>query len=77
MNELANKRWNYRLWINAYNQYVMSVLCGTVGLYEVEVKLTESQIGDYEARGENMLDELAEVIRNNPENYSQNHGTTK
>ncbi len=69
MNELLKKQWNYRLFKNSSDEYVLSVLCGTIGLYEVDVKLTSKQIEDYETYGEKIIDELAQKIRNNPSSY--------
>ncbi len=70
MNEIIKKQWNYRLFKNSSDEYVLSVLCGTIGLYEVEVKLSPQQIQDYEDKGEKVIDELAQEIRNNPANYT-------
>jgi hypothetical protein len=69
MIELIKKQWNYRLFLNTSNQYVLVVLCGSVGLYEVEVRLNSTQIDDYKLKGESVIDKLAEAIRSNPKKY--------
>jgi hypothetical protein len=69
MTELIKKQWNYRLFLNASNEYVLVVLCGSVGLYEVEVRLNSTQINDYKLKGESVIDKLAEAIRSNPKKY--------
>lgn len=71
MNELIKKQWNYRLFKNSSNEYILSVLCGTVGLYEIEVKLTKSQVDDYELKGESVIDELAQDIREDSKDYTE------
>ncbi|WP_353777156.1 hypothetical protein [Winogradskyella sp. 3972H.M.0a.05] len=70
MKELITKQWNYRLSVNSSNEHILSVVCGTVGLYEVEVILTANQVEAYKSKGESMLDEIAEAIRKNPQHYS-------
>jgi hypothetical protein len=69
MTELIKKQWNYRLFLNASNEYVLVVLFGSVGLYEVEVRLNSTQINDYKLKGESVIDKLAEAIRSNPKKY--------
>lgn len=59
MTELIKKQWNYRLFLNASKQYVLVVLCGSVGLYEVEVRLNSTQIDDYKLKGESVIAKLA------------------
>ena len=69
MTTLITKPWNYTLSIDVSNTYTLSVLCGTVGMYEVEVILSNNQVKDYKQRGESAIDELAEAIRVNPNQY--------
>lgn len=46
MEIIINERWNYQL-IKNNDKYVLSVMCGTVGLYEIEVELSDEQIKEY------------------------------
>ena len=70
MIELIKKNWNYVLYKNQ-GEYILSVVCGTVGLYEIEVKLNSEQRLNYENEDEGFIDELAQKIRDNPILYSK------
>ncbi len=69
MIEVIKKQWNYILYKNDDNEYTLSVLCGTVGLYDVKVKLNDEQVNDYLEKGEEYLDLFAQKIRSNPLEY--------
>lgn len=68
MKDLIKKDWNYRFYENN-GEYYLSVLCGTVGLFDVLVKLTENQIQLYKKDGELFLDKFAQEIRDSPSQY--------
>jgi hypothetical protein len=69
MKNILTKRWNYSLQENKKGEMIISVLCGTVGLYEIEVVLSEIERKKISDDGENFLDGLANDIRNNPNKY--------
>jgi len=52
------------------NELYLSVVCGSVGLFETNIKLNTSELLSYKERGTSFIDELAEKIRNNPQEYS-------
>ncbi len=66
--QLIKKPWEYTF-TKETSGYLLSVVCGSVGLYEVEVTLNEEQLSKYNATGEAYLDELASQIRKNPERF--------
>ena len=49
--------------------FTFSVLCGTVGLYEVQIALSFDERGAYMIAGDAYLDGLAEQIRAHPQRY--------
>lgn len=69
MKNILTKRWNYSLQENKKGEIIISVLCGTVGLYEIEIVLSETEKKNFRDDGEFFLDELANDIRNNPSKY--------
>ena len=68
MEIIINERWNYQL-IKNNDKYVLSVMCGTVGLYEIEVELSDKQIKEYTQKGKEYIEVLVGKIRSNPSNY--------
>lgn len=71
MIEILKKQWEYVLYKND-DELVLSVVCGTVLLYDVEIKLTEEQKDQFKKEGQKYIDILAEQIRFSPEKYSNN-----
>ena len=65
--EIRRKDWYYILY-RSDQGLLLSVRCGTVGLYEVTVLLTEAEQARYLA-DEDYLDELAAAIRYSPDSY--------
>ncbi len=65
MKIIINESWNYQL-IKDAEQYKLSVLCGTVALYEIEYVLNDNQIILFEKNGKTFIDSLVKEIRENP-----------
>ena len=56
---------NYQL-IKDAEQYKLSVMCGTVALYEIKYVLNDNQIKLFEKNGKLFIDSLVKEIRENP-----------
>ena len=69
MKTIFTKRWNYSLQENEKGELIISVLCGTVGIFEREIILSKIEKKNVNKYGEIFLDKLANDIRNNPDNY--------
>ncbi len=69
MEEILKKPYEYVLSKTNSNDYILSVVCGTVGIFEVDITLSIDQIKKYENSGEEFLDELAAKVRSNPKSY--------
>jgi hypothetical protein len=69
MKNIFIKQWNYSLYEDKKGEIILSVLCGTVGLFEREIVLSEDEVTSFNAIGEKFLDELANDIRNNYDKY--------
>ena len=65
MKIIINESWNYQL-IKDAEQYRLSVLCGTVALYEIEYVLNDNEITLFEKNGKSFIDSLVKEIRENP-----------
>lgn len=51
------------------NDYYLSVLCGTVVMFEIKIKLNEEEKNNYLLSGETYIVELVESIKNSPNNW--------
>ncbi len=57
------------------DRLILSVLCGRVAQYGVELELNESECQLYKRRGDSFVKELAEKVRQTPQAF-QNRGKT-
>lgn len=71
MIELLKKQWEYVLYEDN-NELILSVVCGTILVYDVEIKLTEEQKNMFKKEGQKYIDVLSEEIRYSPEKYADN-----
>jgi hypothetical protein len=68
MSIIINEPWDYQL-IKDADEYFLSVVCGSSGLYEVEFKLTQEEANEYEKNGKAGIEKMVSIVRNNPEKY--------
>ena len=70
LKKVEEKAWTYTLY--AYkDKYILSVICGSVGLYDRNIFVDELMIKQLESDGIKVIEELASTIRYNPKKYSQ------
>ncbi|RZJ60014.1 MAG: hypothetical protein EOO45_24940 [Flavobacterium sp.] len=72
MEELSGRSWDYTLYRNGAD-LILSVVCGTVGIYEVNVKLDKEETRRYEGEGEDYIATFAKSVRNDPNEYTSRH----
>ena len=65
MEKLAEGAWEYTLYRDGA-RLVLVVVCGTVGIFEWAVVLTDEERGRWEAEGMAGLSDLVRAIRANP-----------
>lgn len=63
MKEIAKEAWNYTFSEQRPGDYILSVVCGGVGLFDFEIRLTAAQIAGYEREGIPYISRLAEQVR--------------
>lgn len=68
MKELLRKDWDYILY-ESKKGLILSVLAGTVAVFEVKVLLNDAEQAQYKADGTTYLTALAAEIRSNPKPY--------
>ncbi|WP_028973185.1 hypothetical protein [Spirochaeta cellobiosiphila] len=68
--ELHRSQWNY-IFYQVNDGFLLSVTCGTVGLFEINIYLNKEETGNYKSRGIDYIEELAQKIRNSPLQYQE------
>lgn len=69
MKEITKKNWEYTLLQDDDGVYVLSVLCGSIGLYELEIKLNATETSKYLEKGLEYLEGLVKQVRNSPSSF--------
>jgi hypothetical protein len=64
--------WSYTLY-GSDDRFFLSVVCGSVGLFETEIELGVEEIAAYRTKGKEAIDALAKGINNEPKAYRDRH----
>ena len=69
LNEVASSNWKYILY--RYNDdFVLSVLCGTVGVFDVNIELDKEEKAKYLSEGIDFINNLSYKVSGSPTSYS-------
>ncbi len=66
---IAESIWDWMLIREPDGSLLLSVVCGSVGIYEVDVVLDTEQTAAFAANGAPVLQRLAEAVRKDPAHY--------
>lgn len=69
MKELIKKDWEYTLSQDNKGDLILVVLCGSVALYEVNIKLEKDEEAEFNKDGATFLEKLVEDVRTNTSKY--------
>lgn len=72
MKVLAEETWSWMLFEHE-GAWFLSVLCGTVGLYTVDFRLSEDEVARIETGGDAAVAELAREVAGQPSVYLARH----
>jgi len=67
--EIARKDWYWILYRSG-ERLLLSVLCGTVGMYDLTLRLSDEEEARYRS-DPGYLDELAAAVRYSPDSYRE------
>lgn len=70
MNPISQEAWSWTLYRDVDALY-LSVLCGSVGLYTVDFRLTPEETARFDANGDSFIASLADTVRTSPDLYAQ------
>lgn len=62
MKELIRKDWSYSFF-EKDGKFILSVICGSVGLFEVNILLNNEEQEQYEIQGPIYIEEFAKAIQ--------------
>jgi hypothetical protein len=68
MNVIAEKPWSWLLF-EEEAKLLLSVVCGGVGVYDVDFELTGEEIASYRQGGSVYVDQLANSVRAKPAEF--------
>ncbi|MEK6476059.1 hypothetical protein WJR50_00950 [Catalinimonas sp. 4WD22] len=72
MDKIIDKKWDYSLYKKA-EKLILSAVCGSVGIFEINVVLKPSEIEEYYKYGEKYIENLARKIQQSPSKYQSRH----
>lgn len=73
MKEVArSKGWGFILYEHE-DKYILSALCGTVGLFETNIILNDAEVEAYKKCGTEFIEKLASQITDAPDSYHDRH----
>ena len=72
LNEVARIHWQYILY-RYHNDFVLSVVCGTVGIFEVNIGLDKEEKAKYLSEGIDFINYLSYKVSSSPGSYLDRH----
>ena len=73
MKVIAEVTWTWMLIRHDDGTLYLSVVCGTVGIYTIDLQLTDDEAAEYLSAGLTAMDRLARDVFNQPSNYRARH----
>lgn len=67
---IINKPWAYSLY-ECDGNYLLDVLCGGVGMYQLKIWLSSSEKEDFLKQGDAYIDRLSKSIQRSPDSYKE------
>lgn len=75
MKVVAEETWSWMLFEDASRLY-LSVLCGTVALFERFIELTDEEREQYRQQGVSYIEQLAAAVAGAPQQFAARHLAT-
>ena len=74
MKSIITKPWNYSFF-EKENKLFLSVVCGGVAVFEINLELNKEEVGKYELEGVLYIDKLAKEIQHSPSKFTERNIT--
>lgn len=72
MKKILEKPWTYILYLDN-DKYILSVVCGSVAMFEINLVLDDVENAGYREQGEVYISQLAAAVRDAPKAYMDRH----
>ncbi len=72
MKKIIDRQWDYTLF-EKNDELILSTVCGSVGIFEINIPLTTDEIDEYNQKGEKYIEILARKIQRTPSEYKIRH----
>lgn len=72
MKVIAEETWSWML-LDEGGDFLLSVICGGVGLFELHIRLNEAEKNQYLLHGASYISSLAAEVRFHPAAFSSRH----
>lgn len=69
MKEILKKNWSYKLFEDN-EQFYLKVLCGSVALFDITIKLNNEELYCYNTEGEAFIERFVKEIQYSPSKFS-------
>jgi hypothetical protein len=67
--EIIKKDWDYNFYKDE-DKYILSVVCGSVALFEIKIQLNSEELKAFDEGGDGYIDKLAKEIQYSPSSFS-------
>lgn len=71
MKEILKKDWKYVLYQTEQDNFILSVVCGSIALYDLDFVLNIDEEERFRKEGVEFLDELAEKVNYSPQLFEE------
>ena len=73
MKVVAEEPWAWMLFSNEDGALFLTTMCGSIGLYSVDFRLTDDESASFTATGRSALETLARDVSYQPSKYQGRH----
>lgn len=74
MKQVYEKKWSHVLFQDEESEvFCLSVVCGSVGLYTIDITLNEQEMEMYRKKGNEYINTLAQSVAADPSKYQPRH----
>ncbi len=74
---IENPTRMYKLVENDSGDYILSVVCGGIAMFEMKIQLTPEEVSSYQNEGESFIERLATNVSKNTDAYKSRMKTGK
>ncbi|MCD2258409.1 hypothetical protein [Psychroserpens luteolus] len=70
---ILKEDWSYTLEKTKSESYILTVVCGSIGIYEIKIALNPEEIQKFITHGESYIVQSVRNIQESPSKYTHRH----